>query len=124
VKDDETFTCFVFWGGGNRLALPADEVFQVDEPGVDAPTIESILSLRPRDTETCLLRLGGSGEFSLPIVVGGPIDILVFDVSQVLLNSATHGGPLIQAIVEQADELILLLDAEAVKSELIQRSNL
>lgn len=122
MKDDASFTCFVFWGGGNRLALPAHEVFHVDEPGVEAPTIESILSLQAREEETCLLRLGGSGDASLPLEVGGPIDILVFDVSQVLLNSATHGGPLIQAIVEQADELILLLDVEAVKSELIQRS--
>jgi hypothetical protein len=125
MKEAATFTCFVFWGGGNRLALPASEVFHVDTGGEDvqdAPSIESVIGLRTHSPETCVLRLGSSGELSLPLEVGGPIDIIVYQVEQVLLNSATHGGPFIQAIIEDEGELILVLDSDAIKSELIQRS--
>ncbi len=122
MKDSATFSCFVFWGGGNRLALPATDVFHVDESGEEAQSIESIIGLKTCSPETCVVRLGSSGEHSLELKVGGPIDIIDYHVEQVLRNSAIHGGPFTEAVIEDKGELILLLDSQAIKSELIQRS--
>ena len=115
MSGGESFACFQFQGAGSKLALPAIDVLQVHKEVAGAPHICSILQLQRCESEVRLLEIQGPGQSKLLLVVDAPVSVVEFPIAKVVRGSAGQAGPYTLAIIEDAGDLVLLLDSEKIR---------